>query len=216
MQRREKRENKENLEELYDGLIKRQRRDIRKDNGNKFSGNGNGYPCDPTDFVLEIYEKTDVPFVSFSPENGILHQNYSTEEQGVSVWKYLSSRDSAASFLKKRSSHDFLEVKMESKDEDMRRSSNYAVESPATYHEIQAITEEQEHDAKNILRVLDETIESGDISSCHKYIRSLENYNALYSRERGVCSPLNDRIVELKSDVEVAEYTYRSLRRSTY
>lgn len=219
IQRRQKPDNKENVDELYNQKNKRKRLrcDSRTDDGNKLSGNCNGSPYDPADFVLEVYEKTDVPFIPFSTENGVFHQQYFVEKEGDSVWKFLSSRDSAATFLRKRSNQDFLEVKMKSKDEDMRsRSSNYAAESPATYHEIQAITEEQERDAKNILRMLDETVESGDIISCHKYIRSLENYNALYSRERGVCSPLNDRIVELKSDVEVAEYTYRSSRQSTY
>lgn len=213
MQHREKRDNKENCwEELQDdrNKIKRQRCDSRKDNGNRLPWNFNGSAFAPADFILqlhEIYEKTEN--IPSSPENRVQNQYYVEETQGFLVRKYLSSRDSAAIFLRKLSSRDFLEVKMESKNDDIRElSNNYAVESSATYREPQPITEEL--DAKNILRMLDETVESGDLSSCHQYIRSLENYNSLYIRERGVCSPLNDRIVELKSDVEVAEYTYRS------
>ena len=57
--------------------------------------------------------------------------------------------------------------------------------------------------------MLEKTVESGDSNSCHKYIRSLDQYNAHYSQKRGVCFSLNDRIMYLKSDImEVAEYTH--------
>ena len=53
----------------------------------------------------------------------------------------------------------------------------------------------QELNARNLSRMLEKTVESGDSNSCHKFILSSHQYNAHYCQKRGVCCPLNERIM---------------------